>query len=264
MTTPNELYVANPLTLDGTERLVGQQAGGTSGGMLTKAIADLFNGTKGADIASAGTTNIGAATGMFVHVTGTTTITAFDNVAAGILRIVVFTGILTLTYDATALILPTAANITTAAGDCAIFVSEGSGHWRCVSYDRASGQALAAFSTGTKEVWEYALSDETTAVTTGTKLTTRARRAFTLTDVRLSCTDASSSGNPTVDIKKNGTSIFSTKISIDSGEKTSVTAATPYVLTGAITFADDDEIAFSIDTAGTGCDGVKVALIGTV
>jgi hypothetical protein len=50
-----------------------------------------------------------------------------------------FTGILTLTHNGTSLILPTAANITTAAGDAAIMKYEGSGNWRCINYSRASG-----------------------------------------------------------------------------------------------------------------------------
>ena len=89
--------------------------------------------TKGADIASGTTTDIGAATGLFVDVTGTTTITALGTIAAGMLRIVRLTGALTLTYNATSLILPTAANITTESGDCAIFESLGSGNWKCIS-----------------------------------------------------------------------------------------------------------------------------------
>lgn len=102
-----------------------------------------LNEAKGADIASATTTDIGAATGNFVDVTGTTTITGLGTVQAGTQRKVRFTGALTLTHNATSLILPTGANITTAAGDCAEFVSLGSGNWRCVNYMRASGAALA-------------------------------------------------------------------------------------------------------------------------
>ena len=49
----------------------------------------------------------------------------------------VFDGILTLAHNATSLILPGAANIPTAAGDTAILVSEGSGNWRCLAYNRA-------------------------------------------------------------------------------------------------------------------------------
>lgn len=107
------------------------------------------NWAQGADIASATSTPIGAATGNFIHVTGTTTITSFDTVQAGTIRAVEFTGILTLTYSATALILPTSANITTAAGDTAIFVSEGSGNWRCLAYQTLSGAPLVAATAAT-------------------------------------------------------------------------------------------------------------------
>lgn len=115
-------------------------AGGSSftGGALTSALDE----AKGADIARAATTNIGTATGNLVHLTGTTTITGLGTVQAGTRRIVRFAGAGTLTHNATSLILPGAANITTAANDCAIFVSEGSGNWRCVAYSRANGTAL--------------------------------------------------------------------------------------------------------------------------
>ncbi|RTL21654.1 MAG: hypothetical protein EKK55_15650 [Rhodocyclaceae bacterium] len=97
-----------------------------------------------ASIASATTTNIGAAGTMYLTITGTTTITAFDNVAAGQLRYVRFSGALTLTHNATSLILPNnGSNITTANGDTAIFVSEGSGNWRCLMYTPVSGSPPA-------------------------------------------------------------------------------------------------------------------------
>jgi hypothetical protein len=106
---------------------------------------------KGADIASAATTDIGAATGQFVSVTGTTTITALGTADAGTFRIVHFAGALTLTHNATTLILPGAANIATSAGDVAGFVSLGSGNWRCLFYTRASGvgRVVAASNTQT-------------------------------------------------------------------------------------------------------------------
>jgi len=95
------------------------------------------------DVASAGTTNIGAAASNNVRITGTTTITAFDSVAAGITRDVRFAGALTLTHNATSLILPTSANITTAADDMASFTSLGSGNWICTKYGRKSGSPLS-------------------------------------------------------------------------------------------------------------------------
>lgn len=94
--------------------------------------------TQSANIASSGTTDLSTATGEYVNITGTTTITAFGNVAAGAQRVLVFAGALTLTHNATSLILPGAANITTAAGDIAIMRSLGSGNWKCVSYTRAA------------------------------------------------------------------------------------------------------------------------------
>lgn len=99
---------------------------------------------KGADIASATTTDIGAATGEFVDVTGTTTITGLGTIAAGIERTVRFTGALTLTHNGTSLILPGAANITTAANDRAVFRSLGSGNWICIVYQKTDGSALVS------------------------------------------------------------------------------------------------------------------------
>lgn len=89
---------------------------------------------KGADIASSTTTDIGAATGEFVDVTGTTTITGFGTVGAGITRVVRFTGALTLTYNASSMILPGSSSIRTSNGDIGVFRSLGSGNWICTSY----------------------------------------------------------------------------------------------------------------------------------
>lgn len=105
-------------------------------------LSGLLNEAKGSDIASAGTTDIAAATANFVHITGTTTITALGTAQAGAQRILVFDGALTFTHNGTSLILPTGANITTVAGDTAFMVSEGSGNWRCVAYLRKDGSAL--------------------------------------------------------------------------------------------------------------------------
>lgn len=89
-------------------------------------------------LASAATVAIGAAQANTIQISGTTTITSFDTVASGAVRRLVFSGALTLTYNATSLILPGLANITTAAGDAATFVSLGGGNWRCVGYQLAS------------------------------------------------------------------------------------------------------------------------------
>lgn len=271
--TPSEGYLAwvsdedLQYQFNGTAWVVGSSF---SGGSLTTAL----NEAKGADIASAATTDIGAATGNFVHVTGTTTITALGTVQAGTRRIVRFAGALTLTHHATSLILPTGANITTAANDVAVFVSEGSGNWRCVGYQRANGQALASSGAVVSSVngdtgavlvptpFGIACSDLTTDLTTGTnKGYFRAPFAMENLTFRASLIDASSSGSVTVDINKNGSTILSTKLTIDATEKTSTTAATPYVATST-TCVDDDEFTIDIDGAGADAKGLIVWFIG--
>lgn len=111
-----------------------------------------------------------------------------------------------------------------------------------------------------------ACSDETTALTTGTaKATFRIPYAMTLTAVRASLTGAgSTSGTTTIDINESGTTVLSTKLTIDAGEKTSTTAATPAVISDSA-LADDAEITIDIDAVSGGADetGLKVWLIGT-
>jgi hypothetical protein len=109
-----------------------------------------------------------------------------------------------------------------------------------------------------------AASDETTALATGTaKITFRMPRAVTLTAVRASLTTAQASGSIfTVDINEGGSSILSTKLTIDNTETTSTTAATPPVISDTA-LADDAEITIDIDQIGNGtAKGLKVMLIG--
>jgi hypothetical protein len=106
----------------------------------------VINERQGTTIPSvAGTTDIGAATGNYVVVSGTNTITGLGAIQAGTRRTVEFSGVLLLTHNGTSLILPGGANITTAAGDCAEFISEGSGNWRCVNYQRVASAGATTF-----------------------------------------------------------------------------------------------------------------------
>ncbi|WP_197728972.1 hypothetical protein [Rhizobium ruizarguesonis] len=98
------------------------------------------------NVASAATADIGAATSQNVTITGTTTITSFGTVAAGTVRNVVFSGALTLTHNATSLILPNAgANILTAAGDSLRAISLGSGNWRVTQYQKSDPTDVKAW-----------------------------------------------------------------------------------------------------------------------
>lgn len=242
-----------------TEVLTGTD---TSKGVTPDALAALWE--QGTDIASAATLAVGE--GGYFSVTGTTTITDIDPATdkAGRHFILKFAGALTLTHNASTLILPTGANIVTAAGDVAHFVSEGADAVRCVAYQRASGAALTAGGNPTESII-IACSDETTALTTGTaKVTFRMPYAFTLSAVRASLTTAQTSGSIfTVDINEAGTTILSTKLTIDNTEKTSTTAATAAVISDS-SLADDAEITVDIDQIGDGtAKGLKVVLIGS-
>jgi hypothetical protein len=112
---------------------------------------------------------------------------------------------------------------------------------------------------------QLACSDLTTALTTGTtKAYFRAPYAFTLTAVRASLGTAQTSGSIfTVDINEGGSTILSTKLTIDNTEKTSTTAATAAVISDTA-IADDAEITVDIDQIGDGtAKGLIVTLIGT-
>ena len=103
--------------------------------------------SKGADVASA-TELLVLTDGNSFDVTGTTTITSIEETAdafgIGSIIQLQFDGALTLTHHATDLILPGAANITTAAGDVALLQKYASGDWRCCSYSKADGTPVVS------------------------------------------------------------------------------------------------------------------------
>jgi len=118
-------------------------ANGGSGKTTAVAAYDALS-AQGTDIASATTTDLSAATGAYVNITGSVTITGLGTATAGTQRFVKFTGAPLLTYNATSLILPGSANIQAAANDTAEFVSLGSGNWICTSYQKATGYPVTS------------------------------------------------------------------------------------------------------------------------
>ena len=110
-----------------------------------------------------------------------------------------------------------------------------------------------------------ACSDETTDLEVATPVVTfRMPFAMTLTGVRASVNSAPVGSTLIIDINEGGTTILSTKLSIDAWEKTSTTAAVPPVISDT-GLADDAEITIDIDQIGasTAGTGLKVFLIGT-
>lgn len=135
---------------------------------------------------------------------------------------------------------------------------------------KLDGIAAAATANDTdanlkKEAIIVAVGDETSAISAGTaKVKFRMPYAFTLQDARASLTTAQASGAIfTIDINENGTSVLSTKLTIDNAEKTSTTAATAVVISDT-SLADDAEMSIDIDQVGSSsvAAGLKVTLIG--
>ena len=115
-----------------------------------------------------------------------------------------------------------------------------------------------------KKVIQLKASDETTALTTGTnKISFRMPHGMILNEVRASLATAQTSGNIfTVDINENGTSVLSTKLTINNAQKTSKTAVTPPVISDTV-LTDDSEITIDIDQIGNGtAKGLTITLIG--
>lgn len=143
---PSTTY-AYMLWADTTAGLLKQRnAANSAWQTLCPLITRLMHAGAEGTIASATTTDLGSVAPNCVQVTGTTTITSFGSSASADnpLYFLRFSGALQLTHNATSLVLPTAANITTAVGDFLIALYRGSGNWTVLNYFRASGAGLGA------------------------------------------------------------------------------------------------------------------------
>ena len=119
---------------------------------------------------------------------------------------------------------------------------------------------------GAKEIIAVACSDLSTSLIVASNVGyfyVVQNSGFTLAGVEATLLVASTSGVVTVNVKKNAVSIFTTKITIDANEKTSVTAVTPAVIIStATTFEAGDLVSIDIDGAGTGAKGLIVSFRG--
>lgn len=192
-----------------TEVLTGTD---TAKGVTPDSLAALWE--KGSDVASAGTVSLGE--GGYFHITGTTTITDIDFATAkdGRHAWLIFDGILTLTHNATTLKLPGNVNITTAAGDRALFVQDASDNVICLAYINALGTAVVPSTTGT--IYDFGSAFET-APTAGSVITrVEIGRSITI-PANFSGGSAHVATNPAatfdVDVQDDGVSIGTISIS---------------------------------------------------
>lgn len=116
------------------------------------------------------------------------------------------------------------------------------------------------------KTFAFAASDNTTALTVGDDLET----VFALEDMVLSevwagvKTLGGTSGTTTIMLQKNGSDILSTALTIDFGEATSLTAATPAVISTA-DISKGDKISVDIDavTGDATEAGLEIFLVYT-
>lgn len=95
------------------------------------------------------------------------------------------------------------------------------------------------------------LGDETTDATTGTaKLTWHIPYNFEIEEIQIGATEGPTGSAATLDMNAEGTSVFSTNPTIDDGEDSSLTAATPPVLS-TTSLTKGDKLTFDIDAVGS-------------
>lgn len=104
-------------------------------------------------IASAATTDIGAARANMLRLTGSAAIASFGSAPSGTMRWLWFDGFMSITYNATSMILPGFGSIWTAPGDTATFVSLGGGNWRCLSYNRGGALPVLPGNPALSTAW---------------------------------------------------------------------------------------------------------------
>ena len=128
----------------------------------------------------------------------------------------------------------------------------------------ANGVSWQSSASVNKQSFVIPCSNNDTDLATGTGIVEfQMPYGFTLTGVRATVTTAPTGSTLDVDINQNGSTILSTGITIDAGEKTSETAATPPVISVA-SLSDNDVMTIDLDQIGSTVagSGLKVYLIG--
>jgi hypothetical protein len=129
-----------------------------------------------------------------------------------------------------------------------------------LSGSNTGDETLASLKTKIETELAYACSDEVSSLVVGNVISFRAPFAMILSEIRISLNEAPTVSTLIVDVKESGVSIFSTLLSIDASELTSVTAAVPAVISD-INLADDALLTVSITQIGSGNSGKGLKIL---
>lgn len=260
ITLAGEQAIDGVAVVEGDRVLVKDQADQTANGIY---VADTGNWARAKDFSR----NRDVQKGTRVYVTdgtgaGDYTVTTSNPVQIGTSNLVfAIAAYQPLDADLTAI-----AALADPNADRILFWDDSAGAYVYLSL--APGLVISGTELRNLEVWGVALSDETTAITTGTaKASFSIPYQFKVVGAYVTLNTVSSSGTPTFDVNEGGSSILGTKIVIDVSELTGGSAGYQGTAAGAATITDDTIAAFAqitwdIDTAGTGARGAKGYLVG--
>jgi hypothetical protein len=134
------------------------------------------------------------------------------------------------------------------------------------TYDDGADQFFG-FNTTQITSMAFAMSDEFSQLgkTSSTKrvFSFRMPHKMTLTDVRISLSGAGTGGLTVVDVRHNGSTIFSTLPNISAGSKTSTNSPAPVVISTPI-LTDDAEMTVFMTAKAKGATGLKLYLVGFI
>lgn len=136
--------------------------------------------------------------------------------------------------------------------------------WAFYGSGRA-GAPIFSFNTYQIAAFTYALSDEYSGLQPSSDMaaiTFRIPFGMILTEARGSLTQAAASGNTIIDIKKNGSSVLSSNITINSGDTTSVGGGGSTISDDSL--GDNDQITIFLTSAGDAATGAKCTMIGYI
>jgi hypothetical protein len=200
----------------------------------------------GADVASAAALAL-LTDGNYFDVTGTTTITSVSSKAIGTRILLHFDSALTVTHNATTLVLAGGVNFVAAAGDHLDLVSYDGTNWREFGRSVAPGGGGAAVDT-----YRWTVNGKPT-VQTAVDNAWIAPRAGTITRITLYRKTGGTSGSTIVDVNKNGTTVYTTQgnrptVAFNAGAD-AIDATTDMDVTAV---AQDDRLQVDVDAVDAG------------